>query len=86
MTSIIKALVKIETVPDGELVKKLGGTTPYIVLRNIKIHNLDGILNIQTDNNTVFIMNGKNINCISNSTEVIWETEIENLQNRIHDR
>lgn len=86
MTSIIKALVKIETVPDGELVKKLGGTTPYIVLRNIKIHNLDGILNIQTDNNTVFIMNGQNINCISNSTEVIWETEIENLQNRIHDR
>ena len=80
MTSTIKALVKIETVPDGELVKKLGGTTPYIVLRNIKIHNLDGrILNIQTDNNTVFIMNGKNINCISNSTEVIWETDLETL-------
>ena len=24
-------------------------------------------------------MNGQNINCISNSTEVIWETDLETL-------
>lgn len=83
MTSTIKVLVKIETVPDGEFVKKLGGTIPYQVLRNIKIFKSNNeCVNIIADYGTVFIVNGSNINSISNSIEVVWETEIENLQNR----
>jgi hypothetical protein len=88
MSQKIKVILPASEIPILSKVTKLTGTNKYTLRKELIVYSEDPKLKrvMNAEEGTIFLVDASgNAKCVNSSTQLVWETDIKDLQDYIQD-